>query len=69
MDKTIIKVGSSTLAMRGCEIIRAKGMKCEMHKISDNDGKYGCIYSITVDKRETWKAEKLLRSAGIMIIP
>lgn len=69
LSKAIIKVGSSTLAMRGCEIIRANGMKCEMRKISDNGGKYGCIYSISVDEQDAWNAESLLRSSGIMIIP
>ena len=64
-----IKIGSYTLAMRGCELLRKNGIACEMRKLSDPSGKYGCIYSISVSQESLWTAEKTLRSSGIMVLP
>lgn len=69
MNQSAIKIGSYTLAMRGCELIRQHGMNCRVGKCSDNSGKYGCLYSIYVNSDNLWRAESILRSAGIMIIP
>ena len=69
MEKAAIKIGSSTLAMRACEIVRNSGMECELRKLSDSSGKYGCLYSIYVDSENNWRAESMIRSAGIMVIP
>jgi hypothetical protein len=68
-QKASIKIGSYTLAMRGCELLRQNGISCEMRKLSDPSGRYGCIYSIIVDQDRLWSAEKLLRSSGIMVLP
>lgn len=68
-NRRAIKIGSSTLAMRACEIIRANGIGCELLKISDSRGQYGCMYAIYVNSDRSWDAEKIIRSAGIMIIP
>lgn len=68
-NKTAIKIGSSTLAMRACEIIRSNGIGCELRKISDRSGQYGCLYAVYVNSDRSWDAEKMIRSAGIMIIP
>ena len=68
-NKTAIKIGSSTLAMRACEIIRTGGIGCELRKISDNSGQYGCRYAIYGDNNRSWDAEKMIRSADIMVIP
>ena len=64
-----VKVGSYTLAMRGCELLRQSGISCSLRKISDPGGKYGCIYSIDVDGDALWPAERILRSSGIMVLP
>ncbi len=64
-----IKIGSYTLAMRGCELLKQSGISCDLQKISDASGKYGCIYSINVDEAKLWTAEKILRSSGIMVLP
>ena len=67
--KKSIKIGSNTLAMRGCELLRQNGIACSVSKISDAAGKYGCIYSINVEESKLWSAEKIRRSAGIMVLP
>lgn len=69
MNKSAIKIGSYTLAMRGCELIRKQGINCEVRKVSDCNGRYGCIYAIYVNSENLWRAESILRSSGIMIIP
>ncbi len=69
MNKSAIKVGSYTLAMRGCELIRQRGMACELHKCSDRSGTYGCMYTIYVPSGDLWRAESILRNAGIMVLP
>ncbi len=67
--KAPIKIGSYTLAMRACSILKSNGFSCEMHKASDNNGQYGCIYAIYTDDDNLWQAEKMIRSSGIMILP
>ncbi|MBQ9903096.1 MAG: hypothetical protein IJM51_12060 [Clostridia bacterium] len=64
-----IRIGSYTLAMRACELLRQNGISCTLRKSSDSDGKYGCLYSVLVDSARQWTAEKILRNAGIMILP
>jgi hypothetical protein len=64
-----IKIGSYTLAMRGCDLLRQNGIACEIRKTSDADGRYGCIYTIQVNQNSLWSAEKILRSSGIMVLP
>ncbi len=68
-QKSSVKIGSYTLAMRGCELLRQNGIPCELRKTSDSGGRYGCIYSINVDQDRLWSAEKILRSSGIMVLP
>lgn len=68
-QKSSIKIGSYTLAMRGCELLKQNGIQCTLRKTSDSSGKYGCIYSIFVDSSHLWSAEKTLRSSGIMVLP
>ncbi len=67
--KKAIKIGSNTLAMRGCELLRQNGITCDIRKISDAEGRYGCIYTINVSENSLWQAEKILRSSGIMVLP
>lgn len=69
LNKSAIKIGSYTLAMRGCELIRQHGMACDMRKCSDRSGKYGCLYTIYVASDDLWRAESILRNAGIMVLP
>lgn len=64
-----IRIGSYTLAMRSCELLRQNGISCILRKISDSAGQYGCLYSVQVDSGQQWAAEKILRNAGIMILP
>lgn len=64
-----IKVGSNTLALRGCELLKQNGITCDIRKISDSEGRYGCIYTINVNESKLWTAEKILRSSGIMVLP
>ena len=68
-QKSTIRIGSYTLAMRGCELLRQNGIPCELRKSSDADGKYGCLYQILVNGGSLWQAEKILRSSGIMVLP
>ena len=68
-QKSAIRIGSYTLAMRGCELLRQNGIPCALRKSSDSDGKYGCIYLISVSSDSLWQAEKILRSSGIMVLP
>ncbi len=63
-----IKVGSYTLAMRGCELLRQNGIPCTLRKTSDASGKYGCLYTVNVSAGSQWQAEKILRSSGIMVL-
>ncbi len=69
MHTTSIKVGSYTLARRGCELLKQNRIPCELRKCSDSAGQYGCLYSITVASDQQWRAENLLRSSGIMVLP
>ena len=55
--------------MRGCELLRQNGITCDIRKISDAEGRYGCIYTINVSENSLWQAEKILRSSGIMVLP
>ncbi len=64
-----LKIGSYTLAMRGCELLRQNHIPCSLRKTSDSGGQYGCIYSIEVDEGNQWPAERMLRSSGIMVLP
>lgn len=68
-QKASVRIGSYTLAMRGCELLRQNGIHCELRKVSDSSGRYGCIYSINVSEENLWPAEKILRSSGIMVLP
>lgn len=68
MDSSTIRIGSYTLAMRGCELIRKNGMRCQVRKCADTQGQYGCVYSLTVSG-DRWRAESILRNAGIMVLP
>lgn len=67
--KKSIKIGSYTLAMRGCELLRKNGIACDIRKSSDAEGRYGCIYTVNVSEEKLWQAEKILRSSGIMVLP
>ena len=68
-QKSSIKIGSYTLAMRGCELLRKNGITCALRKISDSDGKYGCLYAVTIDAGHLKTKKKILRSSGIMVLP
>ena len=69
MNPSAIKIGSYTLAMRGCELIRRNGMHCDVRRVSDCNGMYGCIFAIYVNPDNLWRAESILRNSGIMILP
>ena len=69
MHTTTIKIGSYTLARRGCELLKQNGIPCELRKCSDSAGQYGCLYSIAVSENHLWRAESILRSSGIMVLP
>ncbi len=67
--KHAIKIGSNTLALRGCELLRQQGIPCTVSRLSDPNGKYGCLYTISVEESQQWNAERILRSSGIMVLP
>ena len=67
--KKSIKIGSYTLAMRGCELLKQNGIACDIRKISDTEGRYGCVYTVNVSENNLWQAEKILRMSGIMVLP
>ncbi|MBQ1413401.1 MAG: hypothetical protein IIY93_09460 [Clostridia bacterium] len=69
MNQAIIKIGSYTLAMRGCELLRQHGIPCEWRKCADPKGQVGCLYTLSVAERYRWRAESILRNAGIMVLP
>lgn len=69
MQPSAIRIGSYTLARRGCELLREKNIPCRLRRCVEPAGSYGCVYTVEVSPDVRWRAESLLRESGIMVLP
>ena len=67
MKKQLIMVSSITYAIRGRELLRAKGYRAYIERTPGNLDTAGCGYSIYVNG-DADAAEQILRDAGIKIL-
>lgn len=67
MSKQLIMVSSITYAIKGRDILRAKGFKAYIERTPGQLDRAGCGYSIYVNG-DADTAEQLLRSEGIKIL-
>lgn len=67
MKGHLITTGTVTYALKGRDILRKKGFKANVERITSGENSLGCGYSIAV-----WgdinTAEQLLRNSGIKIL-
>ncbi len=66
MKRYIILTGTVTYAIKGRDILRKKGFKVRVERIT-GEKTYGCGYAIILDG-ELNSAEKLLRDNGVKIL-
>lgn len=67
MKKQLIMVSSITYAIKGRELLRAKGYRAYIERTPGNIDTAGCGYSIYVNG-DADAAEQILRDAGIKIL-
>ena len=67
MKKQLIMVSSITYAIKGRELLRAKGYRAYIERTPGNLDTAGCGYSIYVNGYAD-AAEQILRDAGIKIL-
>lgn len=67
MKEYIITTGTVTYAIKGRDILRRKGYKAHIEKITSGRGSAGCGYAIVFYGNIT-AAESLLRSSGVKIL-
>lgn len=66
MQRHII-TGTITYAIKGRDLLRKKGFKVKIERITSRAGNAGCGYSIVLEG-ELKDAEKILRNAGVKIL-
>ena len=66
MKRYLIKTGTVTYAIKGRDLLRNKGFKVKIERMS-NDKNYGCGYAIILEG-ELKNAEKTLRENGVKIL-
>ncbi len=67
MKGYIITTGTVTYALKGRDILRKKGYKATVSRITSGKGSSGCGYSIITEDDST-EPETILRNAGIKIL-
>lgn len=67
MKGYLITTGTVTYALKGRDILRKKGFKADVEKISTNENNLGCGYSIKI-YGDIKTAEQILRSNGVKIL-
>ena len=67
MKGYLITTGTVTYALKGRDILRKKGFKANVEKLSTDEKDIGCGYSIAV-YGDINKAENILRNAGVKIL-
>lgn len=66
MKRYAIQTGTVTYAIKGREILRKKGFKVKIERITDTKA-YGCGYAIILDGNLA-QAENILRENGVKIL-
>lgn len=62
-----ISTGTITYAIKGRDLLRKKGFRVSIERITDGPGSAGCGYTLVLDGNiET--AESLLREAGVKVL-
>ncbi len=67
MKGYLITTGTVTYALKGRDVLRKKGYKASVEKISSNENNLGCGYSIKF-YGDIKMAEQILRSSGVKIL-
>lgn len=67
MKEYVITTGTVTYAIKGRDILRRKGYKAHIEKVTSGHGNTGCGYAIVLNGDIT-AAESLLRSSGVKIL-
>lgn len=67
MKRYIITTGTVTYAIKGRDILRQKGYKVKIERITSGKGANGCGYGIILDG-DIGEAEKILQTAGVKIL-
>ncbi|MBQ3053033.1 MAG: DUF3343 domain-containing protein [Clostridia bacterium] len=67
MKRYIITTGSVTYAIKGRDLLRRKGYRARVEKVTATAQNSGCGYSIILEDDDIITAEKILRNAGIKI--
>lgn len=62
-----ITTGTVTYALKGRDLLRKKGFKANVDRITSGENNLGCGYSITV-YGDIKSAEQILRSGGVKIL-
>lgn len=67
MKRYIITTGTVTYAIKGRDLLRKKGYKVKIERITSGKGAKGCGYGIILDG-DMGDAENILRTAGVKIL-
>lgn len=67
MKRYIITTGTVTYAIKGRDILRKKGYKVKIERITSGKGAKGCGYGIILDG-DIKEAEEILRQSGVKIL-
>lgn len=67
MKRYIITTGTVTYAIKGRDLLRKKGYKVKIERITSGKGAKGCGYGIILDC-DIGEAENILRTAGVKIL-
>lgn len=67
MKRYIITTGTVTYAIKGRDLLRKKGYKVKIERITSGKGAKGCGYGIILDG-DIGEAENILRTAGVKIL-
>lgn len=67
MKKFTITTGSVTYAIKAKDILKRKGYKAYVERVSSGNSNKGCLYAVIVESDSNCVID-ILRSAGIKII-
>ena len=67
MKRYIITTGTVTYAIKGRDLLRKKGYKVKIERITSGKGAKGCGYCIILDG-DMGDAENILQTAGVKIL-
>ena len=67
MKRYIITTGTVTYAIKGKDLLKRKGFKAHVERITSGKGSSGCGYAIIIEENLT-DVEKILKEAGIKIL-